>query len=91
MASSTKRLSDGESGNLVDGEFRLDSLFSFRGFVGFLGFRIVESLQCLWLVCQGVVDRICQRFVVTPRVQGPNNHILSKILTYITTIRKPST
>ena len=27
----------------------------------------------------------------TPRVQVPNNHILSKILTYITTILKPST
>ena len=27
----------------------------------------------------------------TPRVQLPNNHILSKILTYITTILKPST
>ena len=25
-----------------------------------------------------------------PRVQVPNNHILSKILTYITTILKPS-
>ena len=32
-------------------------------------------------------------FVVfySPRVQVPNNHILSKILTYITTILKPST
>ena len=28
---------------------------------------------------------------VTPRVQVPNNRILSKILTYITTILKPST
>ena len=28
---------------------------------------------------------------VTPRVQVPNNHILSKILTYITTVLKPST
>ena len=26
---------------------------------------------------------------LTPRVQVPNNHILSKILTYITTILKP--
>ena len=31
------------------------------------------------------------RVVVSPRVQVPNNHILSKILTYITTILKPST
>ena len=30
-------------------------------------------------------------FAETPRVQVPNNHILSKILTYITTILKPST
>ena len=29
--------------------------------------------------------------VFTPRVQVPNNHILSKILTYRTTILKPST
>ena len=28
---------------------------------------------------------------LTPRVQVPNNHILSKILTYIATILKPST
>ena len=28
---------------------------------------------------------------LTPRVQVPNIHILSKILTYITTILKPST
>ena len=28
---------------------------------------------------------------LTPRVQVPNNHILAKILTYITTILKPST
>ena len=28
---------------------------------------------------------------LTPRVQVPNNHIFSKILTYITTILKPST
>ena len=27
----------------------------------------------------------------SPRVQVPNNHILSQILTYITTILKPST
>ena len=30
-------------------------------------------------------------YIVTPRVQVPNNHILSKILNYITTILKPST
>ena len=28
---------------------------------------------------------------LAPRVQVPNNHILSKILTYITTILNPST
>ena len=28
---------------------------------------------------------------ISPRVQVPNNHILSKILTYITTILNPST
>ena len=28
---------------------------------------------------------------IAPRVQVPNNHILSKILTYITTILNPST
>ena len=32
-----------------------------------------------------------KRSCPTPRVQVPNNHILSKILTYITTILKPST
>ena len=30
-------------------------------------------------------------FDLPPRVQVPNNHILSKILTYITTILKPNT
>ena len=28
---------------------------------------------------------------ISPRVQVPNNHILSQILTYITTILNPST
>ena len=32
-----------------------------------------------------------KKSLVTPRVQVPNNHILSKILIYITTILKPST
>ena len=31
------------------------------------------------------------KLYLTPRVQVPNNHILSKILPYITTILKPST
>ena len=40
---------------------------------------------------------ICLSFVVswgtqiTPRVQAPNNHILSEVLPYITTILNPST
>ena len=29
-------------------------------------------------------------YIYTPRVQVPNNHILSKILTYIATILNPS-
>ena len=33
----------------------------------------------------------CDGSFNTPRVQVPNNHILSKILTYITTILNPST
>ena len=32
-----------------------------------------------------------QSLAATPRVQVPNNHILAKILTYITTVLKPST
>ena len=36
-------------------------------------------------------ERILRFYEYTPRVQVPNNHILSKILTYITTILKPST
>ena len=38
------------------------------------------------------LDPIKPSFLGFPlRFQVPNNHILSKILTYITTIRKPST
>ena len=53
--------------------------------------HIVKALQT---VCSEAVNHRLVRMGgvgLTPRVQVPNNHILSKILTYITTILKPST
>ena len=39
----------------------------------------------------GLGDKTRSEKDISPRVQVPNNHILSKILTYITTILKPTT
>ena len=51
----------------------------------------------LWVLHDLHVDRTVGLVFInigpslTPRAQVPNNHILSKMLSYITTILKPST
>ena len=51
----------------------------------------VEGLSLRLFLLNRASGRVPVFFAETPRVQVPNNHILSKILTYITTILKPST
>ena len=41
--------------------------------------------------CSAGSGRLLRSFPMTPRVQVPNYHILSKIVTYITAIENPST
>ena len=59
--------------------------------------RLMILRHCMWFPHIYIIDIYLYMyiyiyiFIYTPRVQVPNNHILSKILTYITTILNPST
>ena len=64
----------------------------YKDTVGYLSIEGAGQGSSCWL--RGPRQWLVRRVYVaalTPRVQVPNNHILSKILTYITTILKPST
>ena len=57
-----------------------------------IGWSLVKCLNSgLIHLIANIIHRAPYYEYITPRVQVPNNHILSKILTYITTILKPST